>query len=250
MAEPWMNVLDQQIQRLLLDMETYKVTTRNKAFEEMTDMLQQRIEEVHETFKVLGRNCQSSWKAIWRSACNGLTLHFEKLKTGSSVENKTKFYETLLRIVCQNANQQTDNIPRKVIFEDLSDFLSDNEKARLLGYIFLRILDQQIFHTTSCLGSITSKEWLKLTSTIFDLYLVPEISDDLIANAIFNVIDVGIKNFPIGSSLFPCLSRFKHFFEQKIRPNIHPELVKVSFTLIYYIIFMQTIIFLNVTKKM
>lgn len=228
-----MSILDQQTQRLLMDMETTRVTTRNKAFEEMLDLFD-RVDDIQATFDRFGDNIQSSWKSMWRSAYTGTDLHFEKLQSSNANDNKTKFYEKVLKSICENANLRFDQIDKKTIFDDCINFLKDDAKARLLGQIFLKILDQQIFNSATNLGQINEKDWLKLISTLLDLFRIPEIADDVVSDAICNALDIGVSYFPIGVQLFPVLEHFNRFFEEKLRPKTHQQLVKVS-KFIYFI---------------
>lgn len=224
MSSVELQTLDQQLQRLLIDMEGTKVPQRNKAFTEAADILSRRVEDIDAMIETLKDSCQTSWKNIWRSACNGTSLHVQKLQTSSTsaLESKTNCYNQVLQLIAENGN-----LPKKDIFTECTNILCDSSKVQYIGMRFMDILNIQIFQSQTCLTGIDKKDWNNLITIIFKLYNETVFRDNVIMNALYNVIKVGLENFPLSNKLAQCLNNLKEFFEENRRPQLREELLKV-----------------------
>lgn len=154
-----LEILLLDIEKLLGDIHSDKVTVRTKAFESLQQKFEDRSKEV---IRVLATPQDVSWKKVYMSlheAVKAQAARLDDSRCTTATKNRSNDYTNTLMKCINLANSQRPNITYDVILGSAFDAFGDVSTQKHFDLCYVQIIRKHILNSRHNLATVKINEW-------------------------------------------------------------------------------------------
>lgn len=156
-----LEILGRDIEKLLGDIRSYKVTVRTKGLDSLQQIFEGRSRELTELLS--SELCGAvTWNSLLRCLHEAVKTQAGRLddpRCTTATKNRTGNYSTVLRKYLDLANDQTQNIAYDVIFEIAFDAFAGAATREHFDLCYVKIIRKHVLQSCHNLATVKISHW-------------------------------------------------------------------------------------------
>lgn len=235
-----MQALDYELQNICSGLVSEGTPMRNKAFQALQDILNNRENDIHEMSDCPNYSSSMSWTHLWTSTLDGITYHVEKIlstQNNNSLKSKCFLYGNVTVKLVSTSNHKSDNISKKLIIEKCIEILNHSDAMQqYFGSSLLQILETNVLLSRTVWKDVSCKIFGPMINLLVNFLQTKTIPDHIVLNTLLLVVKSGIEKLHIGDILASQLSKLKTLFKTERREDFKIILLKVICLIVFEIV--------------
>lgn len=153
------DILERDIEKLLGDIRSDKVTVRTKALESLQQIFDNRSREL---IKLLGTKRDVTWIGLHRNLHDALKAQADRLedpRCTTATKNRSGDYSTALMKCVDIANAQTQNITYEALLETAFEAFAYNAMRKHFDLCYVQIIRKHVLKSRRKLATVKISQW-------------------------------------------------------------------------------------------
>lgn len=154
-----LEILLHDIEKILGDIQSDKVTVRTKALDSLQQIFENRSEEVN---KILAGKQNVSWKGVYQNLHEAVKTQAARLEDSRCTmanRNRSGDYSNSLMKCINLANSKTQNVAFDVILETVFQAFADAPTRKHFDSCYVQIIRKHLLNSRRNLATVKLSQW-------------------------------------------------------------------------------------------
>lgn len=226
-----LSILDRDLCGILAEMRSEKMTQRQKAFEKLELILNNREEDILRY--MAEKKFDNNWQDLLEAAHHGIQKQNRKMfepNAAASAESKSYIYiKVVQKVVDLAMNRGEPQIQFSELIRRSMDVLSDHAMLRYFGVCYVQILQKHVLNSKWDLTVITYDEWITILTRCFELYDDGRVAKQNVVGCLTLAVRKSLENCSVQAHFVKFLDPLAKMINDCDRGKLQNELIKVAY---------------------